>query len=39
MYHTKDSLPGDITLPDKDRNVYTVSREEPSKAFESLELI
>ena len=35
-YKTKDSLPGDITLPDQDSNMYTVSREEPTKAFESL---
>ena len=38
QYHTNDSLPGDITLPDKDSNMYTVSREKPSKAFESLGL-
>ena len=38
QYHTKDSLPGDITLPDKDGNMYTVSREKPSKAFEFLGL-
>ena len=37
-YKTKDSLPGDITLPDKDGNLYTVSREEPATAFESLGL-
>ena len=35
-YETKDSLPGNIPLPDKDRNVYTVNREEPTTAFESL---
>ena len=28
-YETKDSLPGSITLPDKDGKLYTVSREEP----------
>ena len=38
QYHTKASLPGDITLPDKDGNMYTVSREEPSEAYESLGL-
>ena len=35
-YETKDSLPGDIILPDQDVNMYTVSRDEPTKAFESL---
>ena len=35
-YETKDSLPGDITLTDQDDNEYTVSREEPTTAFESL---
>ena len=38
QYHTKEILPGDITLPDKDGNMYTVSREEPSASFESLGL-
>ena len=38
QYKTKDSLPGDITLPDKDGNLYTVSREEPTTVFESLGL-
>ena len=37
-YHTKDSLPGNITLPDKDRNMYNVSREESSEIFELLGL-
>ena len=37
-YETKDSLPGDITFPDQDGNLYTVSREEPTTAFESLGL-
>ena len=30
QYKKKDSLPGNITLPDKDGNLYTVSREGPS---------
>ena len=38
QYHTTTSLPGDITLLHKDGNIYTVSREEPSKAFKSLGL-
>ena len=38
QYHTKESLPGEITLPDQDGNLYTVSREEPSATFESLGL-
>ena len=38
QYKTKDSLPGDITLPDKDDNLYTVSREKPTTAFEYLRL-
>ena len=38
-YETKDSLPGSITLPDKDGQLYTVNREEPITAFESLSLI
>ena len=37
-YETKDSLPGSITLPDKDGQLYTVNREEPTIAFESLDL-
>ena len=35
-YETKDSLPGSITLPNKDGQLYTVNREEPTKAFKSL---
>ena len=35
-YETKDSLPGDITLTNEEGNEYTVSREEPTTAFESL---
>ena len=31
-------MPGDITLPDKDGHLYTVSREEPSASFDSLGL-
>ena len=31
-------MPGDITLPDKDEHMYTVSREEPSASFDSLGL-
>ena len=38
QYHTYDCLPGDIVLPDKDGNMYTFSREEPSQAFKSLGL-
>ena len=38
QYHTKASLPGDIILPNKDGNMYTGSREEPSEAYESLGL-
>ena len=37
-YKTKDSLPGAIALPDKDGQPYTVNREEPTTAFESLGL-
>ena len=37
-YKTKDSLTSNITLPDKDGNLYTVSRKEPTTAFESLGL-
>ena len=37
-YETKDSLPGLITLPDKDGQLYTVNREEPTKAFKFLDL-
>ena len=37
-YETKDSLPGDITLLDKDDNPYTVNKEELTTAFESLRL-
>ena len=35
-YKTKDSLPGDIKLTNEEGNEYTVSREEPTTAFESL---
>ena len=37
-YKTKDSLSGDITLPDNDGNLYTVNREKPTAPFESLGL-
>ena len=37
-YKTKDSQPGDITLPDRDGNLHTVNREEPTAPFESLGL-
>ena len=37
-YETKDSLPGVITLPDKDGQLYTVNREEPTTSFKSLGL-
>ena len=33
QYHTKDSLPGDIYLPDINGDLYTVTREEPTSAF------
>lgn len=33
QYHTKKSLPGDIFLPDKNSDLYTVTREEPTSAF------
>ena len=36
QYHTKDSLPGDIFFPDKNGDLYTVTREEPTSAFVSL---
>ena len=38
QYHTKTIISSDITLPDTDGNMYTVSREEPSKAYKSLGL-
>ena len=37
-YRIKGSLTGDITLPDKDNNLHTVSKEEPTTALESLGL-
>ena len=36
QYHTKESIPGNISLPDKDGRVHTVSRKEPSASFDSL---
>ena len=35
-YHTKETMPGDVTLPDKDEVPYVVTREEPSSAHKSL---
>ena len=35
-YETKNFLPGDITVLDKDGNLYAVNREEPTTAFEFL---
>ena len=37
-YRTKDSLSDYIMFPDKEGNLYSVSREEPTAAFESLGL-
>ena len=37
-YEIKDSLPGIMTIPDKDGQLYIVNREEPTTAFESLGL-
>ena len=37
-YKTKNSLPGDITLPNKDGNIYTFNREELTALVESLGL-
>ena len=37
-YETQKYLPGDIILPDKNNNLYTVSREEPTTALEFLGL-
>ena len=36
QYHTKDTLPGNITLPDQNGDLYTVTREEPTSAHTSL---
>ena len=33
VYHTKDTLPGDITPPDKNCDLYTVTRDEPTSAY------
>ena len=35
-YHTKESLPGDVYLPDKNGELYTVAREEPTSTHTSL---
>ena len=35
-YHTKESLPGDIYLPDKNGELYTVTRDEPTSSHVSL---
>ena len=37
-YHTKDSMPGDITLPDKNGVPYVVTHKEPSSAHKSLSI-
>ena len=34
--HTKETLPGDISLPDKNGELYTVTRDEPTSAHTSL---
>ena len=36
-YHTKDTIQGDIALPDKDGVLYTITRDKPSSAHTSLE--
>ena len=36
VYHTKDILSGNNTLPDKNGDIYTVTREKPTSAFVSL---
>ena len=35
-YHTKESLSGDIYLPDKNSELYIVTRDEPTSAHTSL---
>ena len=35
-YHTKDTLPGDVFLPDKNGVLYIVTRDEPTLAHTSL---
>ena len=35
-YHTIDILPGNISLPDKNGNLYTVTRDEPTSSHTSL---
>ena len=39
QYHTKESLPGDIFLPDKNGDLYTVTREKPTSAHVSLSFL
>ena len=39
QYHTKGSLPGDIFLPDKNGDLYTVTRDEPTSAHVSLGML
>ena len=35
-YHMKDTLPGDISLPDKNDVIYTVTKDEPVSSHMSL---
>ena len=35
-YHTKETLPDDISLPDKNGVLYTVTRDEPTSSYMSL---
>ena len=35
-YHTNETLPGDISLPDKNGVLYTVTRDEPTSSHTSL---
>ena len=36
VYYTKNTLPGDFTLPDKNDDLYTMTRDEPTYAHTSL---
>ena len=38
VYHTKDTLPRDVTLPDKNSVLYTMTRDDPSSTHTSLGL-
>ena len=39
QYHTKDSLPGNIFLPDMNDDLYTVTRDEPTSIHMSLGML